>query len=246
LSCVRNSDRLTRLLLFALKLGNTLNAMGGRGKDVVAITLDSLLKLHEAKAFDKKTSVLQYLVTIIDKNDKDILNVSTDLLPALKAERIMLELLTKSIADLQEGLDSIQNMTDEHCKGNTPMKSFVSSADTRLRSLSCDVQKCKQAYADLLTYFGENPKMPLNEFFSTLARFIAMFESARAEVRRLQEAKARKERRNKAAAAAAAKGSSISKRTIPVQDDDPTTRLASGRSAVLHEILQRGGSTGKV
>ena len=46
LSCVRNSDRLTRLMLFALRLGNTLNT-GGSGNEVTAITFDSLLKLQE-------------------------------------------------------------------------------------------------------------------------------------------------------------------------------------------------------
>lgn len=47
-SCVRNSDRLTRLMLFALRLGNMLNT-GGGGNDVSAITLDSLLKLQEVR-----------------------------------------------------------------------------------------------------------------------------------------------------------------------------------------------------
>lgn len=57
LACVRNSDRLTRLMLFALRLGNTLNT-GGSGKDVTAITLDSLLKLQEVSI----PSNIQFLV----------------------------------------------------------------------------------------------------------------------------------------------------------------------------------------
>jgi hypothetical protein len=50
-ACVRKSDRLARLMLFVLRLGNTLNTGGGSGKDVAAITLDSLLKLQEVRFF---------------------------------------------------------------------------------------------------------------------------------------------------------------------------------------------------
>lgn len=45
LACVRNSDRLKRLMLFAMRLGNTLNDASSE-KDMSAITLDSLLKLQ--------------------------------------------------------------------------------------------------------------------------------------------------------------------------------------------------------
>jgi hypothetical protein len=125
------------------------------------------------------------LVTIVEKNDRDILHVSSDLLPALKAERITLDSLAKSIDELKEGLEFTKSVAGD----GTIMTSFCLEADKKLLAVSDKCDQCKQTYADLLAYFGENPKMPLNEFFGTLARFIAMFESARAEVQRLQEAK---------------------------------------------------------
>lgn len=48
LACVRTSDKFARLMLFALRLGNTLNTEAS-GEAVAAITLDSLLKLHEVR-----------------------------------------------------------------------------------------------------------------------------------------------------------------------------------------------------
>ena len=39
----------------------------------MGFTLDSLQKLNSAKAFDKKTSVLQYVITLIFRNDPDCL-----------------------------------------------------------------------------------------------------------------------------------------------------------------------------
>ena len=76
--CVRSSDKLRRLMVFALRLGNTLNTDGSNAA-VSAITMDSLLKMHEAKAFDKRTSVLHYLVSIIEKNDSAVLSVKDQL-----------------------------------------------------------------------------------------------------------------------------------------------------------------------
>ena len=40
-------------------------------------TLDALLKLDEAKAFDKKTSVLQYLVKLVKANGNGVDQIST-------------------------------------------------------------------------------------------------------------------------------------------------------------------------
>ena len=47
---VHNSGKFKRLLVYVLRLGNQLNTAGG-GDTVRAITLDSLLKLHEVSLF---------------------------------------------------------------------------------------------------------------------------------------------------------------------------------------------------
>ena len=67
---VLGSRRLRRLLTIVLKIGNTLNA-GGSAPTVEAFTLDSLLKLEHAKAFDNRTTILQYLVAVIERHERD-------------------------------------------------------------------------------------------------------------------------------------------------------------------------------
>ncbi len=54
-----SSAMLKKLLNIILKLGNELNQ-----KDAAGFTFDSLLKLNSAKAFDKRTSILHYLVMV--------------------------------------------------------------------------------------------------------------------------------------------------------------------------------------
>ena len=58
-----------------LKVGNQIND----GESNMGFTMDSLLKLNTSKAFDKKTSVLQYVITLLFRNDLDALLFTEDL-----------------------------------------------------------------------------------------------------------------------------------------------------------------------
>jgi len=259
--CVRGSDRLRKLLVLALRLGNTLNTDGSE-ESASAITLDSLLKMHESKAFDKQTSVLHYLVSIIEKNDKDVLNIKEDLEPAKKAERIVVEGLKKSLADLSNGLDTVNEMGMEEAqrqakgKGDkslvadvnsvlaqTNIGQFAISADVRLKVLSAELDEAVEACTGLLTYFGEDSIMPTDVFFSTLNGFIAMFGTALEDNRRREKAKARKEKmaeRQKAEGGTA--GSRPNSFTLR---SDSESSLSNSRSKILFE-LQSGGHRSKL
>ncbi|KAG5177850.1 hypothetical protein JKP88DRAFT_331372, partial [Tribonema minus] len=82
---VKLSLRLKRLLSIILKLGNELNQHATTG-----FTLESLLKLNTAKAFDKKTSILHYLVMLADRNDPTLLDFKDDLKHVFPASRVLL------------------------------------------------------------------------------------------------------------------------------------------------------------
>jgi len=56
-------------------VGNQIND----GESNMGFTLDSLLKLNAAKAYDKKTTVLQYVITLLYRNDADALLLTEDL-----------------------------------------------------------------------------------------------------------------------------------------------------------------------
>ena len=58
-----------------MKVGNQIND----GESNMGFTMDSLLKLNTSKAFDKKTSVLQYVITLLFRNDLDALLLTEDL-----------------------------------------------------------------------------------------------------------------------------------------------------------------------
>lgn len=203
---IRDSDRLSKLLVYALKLGNALNT-GGSGKEVAAITLDSLLKLREAKAFDRETSVLHYLVSIVQKNDEDVLKLSDDLLPVKAAQRVAVDMLSQQLTEMSNGV----KLVGEVAKNNTPvddttgtpedelmamtaMGEFFLDASAKIRSLSFELIAAKNKFSELLVYFGEDNSMNPDTFFSTLNSFVAMFDETLDELKRKEEAKARKKR----------------------------------------------------
>jgi len=220
---VKNSERFKKLLLYALKLGNAMNT-GGNNEAVSAITLDSLLKLAEAKAFDRQTSVLHYLVSIVQKNDEDVLKLSEDFGPVKAAEYVAMDMLASELKNMEKGIDSLKNVVLKHLPEDlpapsedtpeeyelrrannfegsnvdqllaTPMGKFSLSASAKIKSLSNEFAKGKTNFAGLLEFFGENTSMTPEAFFCTINTFVSMFDQTHKELVRKEEAKARKKR----------------------------------------------------
>jgi len=83
--------RLRKLLGIILSLGNRVESANEGRKDKVAagLYLDSLAKLSQVKAFDKETSFLHYVVSIVERNNHaNFLSFGDDLPNVLKANRI--------------------------------------------------------------------------------------------------------------------------------------------------------------
>ena len=75
---VKGSKRLRGLLQIVLELGNRMNQGHGEKENAKAVTLESLLKLRELKAFDKRTSALEYMVVALVRDNADLLDFADD------------------------------------------------------------------------------------------------------------------------------------------------------------------------
>ena len=197
-----------KLLLYSLKLGNALNT-GGSNEGVSAITLDSLLKLAEAKAFDRQTSVLHYLVSIVQKNDADVLKLSEDFAPVKAAERVAMDMLSLELTKMDQGIEKLQavvknnlpepsdsgsEIEEDELINSTPMGRFSTSAASKIQSLSNEFNDVRSSFTDLLRYFGEDNSMSPEAFFGTINTFVSMFDQTHKELVRKEEAKARRKR----------------------------------------------------
>ena len=80
-----NSVRLRQLLGIVLNIGNRLNTAGPTRKGKVgAFTMKSLLKLNQAKAFDRKTTFLHYVALIVQRHNEALCCFKDDLPNVLK------------------------------------------------------------------------------------------------------------------------------------------------------------------
>ena len=199
---VKMSVRLKKVLKTILKVGNQMND----GADHLGFTLDALLKLQSAKAFDKKTSVLQYVITLIQRNDENCLLFPEDLGNVAEASRLTLESVLSDHATLRQNLDkTCRVMTDLAEQDGTDaasgsMASFLAKARQICDDLDALIASVQKKYEGLLAYFGEEPNMQSSDFFSTLSRFILEFSQERELVERLQK-KEKKEAAQQALAA---------------------------------------------
>ena len=177
---VKNSERFRKLLLYALKLGNALNTDGST-QEATAITLDSLLKLAEAKAFDRQTSVLSYLVSILQKNDEDVLRFVEDFVSVKSAERVSMDMIAMQLRDMEKGVQSVMHVTKRHLiqtqvDRSTDMGQFSLKAESTIQSLIIEVAEVEKQFAELLQFFGEDSTVTPEQFFSTINNIVSVFD----------------------------------------------------------------------
>jgi hypothetical protein len=106
-----NSVRLRKLLGIVLTIGNRLNTAGVSSKRKAgAFTLESLLKLNQAKAFDKKTTFLQYVVLVVQRNNELLLRFKDDLPTVLKADRVYWDQVLSDLEEVENQLENVRQM----------------------------------------------------------------------------------------------------------------------------------------
>jgi Mg2+/Co2+ transporter CorB len=186
--------------------------------------------LPQAKAFDKKTSVLHYLVKLLKQNDELLVGFHNDLQHIADAENTILDSLVTeirvlkdelvqvhatakleadrleevgqltqiSLKDLMEQRTAVRNIESipqfnkmDHLTGRTPMERFALGAGITIDQAIEHVDSVKDMYGKLLEYFGEDGKMPSNEFFGTMRRFVTEFGTAVEQVEKAEKAKVR-------------------------------------------------------
>jgi hypothetical protein len=92
-----------------LNLGNRLNTAGMVKKGpALAITLESLLKLNQPKAFDKKTTFLQYAVNVVRRNDATLCHFKDDLTTVFVAEKLIWDHTLAELKRMESQLESVR------------------------------------------------------------------------------------------------------------------------------------------
>jgi hypothetical protein len=108
---------LRQLLGIVLQFGNRLNTAGkSKQKQAGAFTLDSLLKLSQAKAFDKKTTFLHYLVMIVQRNNEILLSFTDDLPTVMKADKVYWDQCLQDLEEVENQLENVRRISLHEAK----------------------------------------------------------------------------------------------------------------------------------
>jgi hypothetical protein len=105
------SSGLRKVLGIVLSLGNRLNAAGCTNKgEAEAITLDSLLKLKQVKAFDKKTCLLQWMVSVARRNNASLVHFKDELASVFAAKSVQWDQTLAELRKIQSQLEGIRKL----------------------------------------------------------------------------------------------------------------------------------------
>lgn len=207
---LRNSDRLKTLLGIVLEFGNRLNTAGhvtDEGK-AEAFSLDSLLKLKQTKAFDKKTTFLHYIALIVQRNDENLLDFADDIQMVIKAEKVHWDQCLSTLDDVETQLENVRRMAlyevqkekydtstsildqkvvdlsleeEMDALRSSETGRFTLHAIKQLSELYQKVDGTMEKFKNLLEYFGEdsdNGKKP-HELFGIFSQFSRDFAQAK-------------------------------------------------------------------
>uniref|UniRef100_A0A1B6C417 FH2 domain-containing protein n=1 Tax=Clastoptera arizonana TaxID=38151 RepID=A0A1B6C417_9HEMI len=241
---VSRSRRLRRLLELVLALGNYMNR-GARG-NATGFRLTSLNRLADTKSSAcKRTTLLHYLVEILEKKFKDILRLEDDLPHVKEAAKVSLGELEKDMAQLRNNLKEVERELEFQrvhpvVQGDRflpVMKEFLTAATCRFSELEDLFQDMKTRFDKAVRLFGEdNSTVQPDDFFGIFDAFIVAFNEARQDNENMKKKRDEEEKRAK-------QDAELKKRTM----ERKNSRTAE-TNGVLTNSLRNGirGSVGSV
>jgi len=123
---ILTSNRLLKLLGVILKVGNRLNHAGVETIKTNAggFAIESLRKLNQVKAWDKKTTLMMYISSIIQRWNCSLMDVKDELSNVLKSQKVSDYILTlcgleEQLVDVRKTVLSLQANGPEDCEDET-------------------------------------------------------------------------------------------------------------------------------
>uniref|UniRef100_A0A8C1Z882 Diaphanous-related formin 3 n=1 Tax=Cyprinus carpio TaxID=7962 RepID=A0A8C1Z882_CYPCA len=191
----RKSKPFSRLLELILLMGNFMNA-GSRNAQSFGFNLNSLCKLKDTKSADQTSTLLHFLVEICEEKFPEVLKFVEDLQHVDQASRVSAENLEKSLRQMEKQLLQLEKDLDTFSSTDDQKDLFHSKMAISFHTFAYQYQKLVimhsnmvSLYLNMLEYFAIDPKKTsVEELFTDLSNFRAMFMQAVKENARRREA----------------------------------------------------------
>jgi len=196
----------------------------------------TVCQIIKAKAFDKKTSVLQYLIKVVKTNEPELLRVHEEMPHLGPVENVVVETLVSELKELNGQLMRVKEtavtegkrVRDMKSSGQkldvagaepvlTAMERFAKYAEKQMKDASAQIDKVQEIFKATLAYFGEDPAKGSSDFFGTLNKFVGAFDSALQAVKRIESSELAKEKRY-------AKHDKEAKKKVPAKSKAPAKK----------------------
>uniref|UniRef100_A0A672KCS6 Protein diaphanous homolog 3-like n=1 Tax=Sinocyclocheilus grahami TaxID=75366 RepID=A0A672KCS6_SINGR len=193
---VKKSKAFSRLLELILLMGNFMNT-GSRNAQSFGFNLSSLCKLKDTKSADQKSTLLHFLAEICEEKYPEVMKFVEDLQHVDQASRVSAENLEKSLRQMEKHLLQLEKDLDTFSSTDDQQDLFLSKMAISFHTFARDqYQKLVimhsnmvTLYLNMLEYFTIDPKKTsVEELFTDLSNFRAMFMQAVKENARRREA----------------------------------------------------------
>ena len=189
-----NAKKFQKILEIILAFGNYMNS--SKKGSAYGFRLKSLDSLAITKSSDKKTTIVNFLVDVINQKYPELKNFESELKFIDRAMQYPLENIMSDVNELVVGMQKTKRELAEREK--TPnnlktatstqrtmaLKDFCDNAGTQLMKLKEDAEGAQKAFNACLDHYGEDPKdkeMDTNTFFALLKRFCDSWKKAEEE-----------------------------------------------------------------
>lgn len=212
---LKKSEKFKLLIESVLMIGNLLNNQNEDAKRVVmvqAISFDSLSSLSNTKGYDKKTSLLSYLESVLNEELPVVFDVYSDLPDLEAATHESFDGIRQDEDDLGKQLKSVTdelkqteallksgNVKEEERKDLEESKSnleeFASKAQTTVAKLHDDVEAGKEAYKQTLVYFCQDLTLSSDDFFNYITDFFGTLLGMHRKMEEMRERMSNKKKK---------------------------------------------------
>ncbi|XP_051894779.1 formin-like protein 1 isoform X2 [Pristis pectinata] len=176
---IKSSVKLKKILEIILAFGNYMNS--SKKGVVYGFRLQSLDLLLETKSTDRKQTLMNYIVDIIQKKYPELSTFHTELLFVEKAAAVSLENVVQDVRSLQQGME-LTRKTFMVQDTSLVLKEFIGTNSEKVDNLIKDSKTAQEAYQSVIDYFGEDVKTtPPSMFFPFFLRFIKAYKQAEHE-----------------------------------------------------------------
>lgn len=198
---LRQSKHLVRVIELVLLIGNYLNA-GSRNAQSLGFHLSFLPKLTDTKDVGGKSTLLHFLIRVLEKKFPDsVFGLTNDLSYIDRASHFSEDATAAVIAEMKKSSDALENdlrtytTTDPKDNYLTVMKQFLTEAQQQTEVVESMFKRVNERYIEVAIYFAfDHNKYSIESMLNDMSKFLYSFKRAVTEIQEQRELEEKQKR----------------------------------------------------